>query len=284
MPVKRLGVATPSAFDGITYTELATVDVVSVASVIAANKGNVTALVTIFVEPFDALGFEAARSYIVKDLEIEPGQSFETFRVAVAVGDKIFVGSSTSDVNFNSTAAYEQVGRTTVAYQATQPDFPVVGDIWISSEDDSVNLYTGTGFSTVSTVAPVGPTGPEGPQGVSGPQGPTGPEGFGVKVNGTYATLELLQADFPQGEIGDGYLIGQNLYVWSELNGEWTDAGLFVGETGPTGEVGATGPTGATGDADVYTPEEVLNWNDPAPTTIGEALDELASRLTALEP
>lgn len=51
MPIKRTGVATPTAFDGSTYTLLSTADVTSVASVIVVNKGNIDATVTIFVEP-----------------------------------------------------------------------------------------------------------------------------------------------------------------------------------------------------------------------------------------
>lgn len=51
------------------------------------------------------------------------------------------------------------------------------------------------------------------------------------------------------------------------------------GETGLTGPIG---PAGADGDATAYTPTTASDWN-VAPTTIGEALDELASRLKALE-
>jgi hypothetical protein len=47
------------------------------------------------------------------------------------------------------------------------------------------------------------------------------------------------------------------------------------------GEVGPTGPTGAAGNPS-YTPNQSSDWS-PAPTTISEALDQLASRLKALE-
>ena len=54
------------------------------------------------------------------------------------------------------------------------------------------------------------------------------------------------------------------------------------GLQGIQGETGLTGPIGPAGDATAYTPTTASDWN-VAPTTIGEALDELASRLKALE-
>jgi hypothetical protein len=187
-------------------------------------------------------------------LLIAVGQSFETFRFAMTVGDKIYVGASTANASFSATAAYESSGRSNIVYQSTQPGTPQVGDIWVNSSSDAVGVYTGSGFRTVSTVAPTGPTGPLGPTGPIGVSGPTGPAGSGVSVLGSYATLELLQADNPTGSVGDSYLVGFNLYVWNDLNSVWSNAGPFVGPTGPIGPTGptgaasnVTGPTGPTG-------------------------------------
>ena len=246
MPVKRIGSTTPPAFTG-TYTLLGTADVASVASVVVVNRGNTSAAVTIYVEPADSPGDPSFRSYLADNLAIEVGQSFETFRFALTVNDKIFIGASTASVGFSATALYEQAGRTNVLYQQIEPGFPAVGDIWIDSADGDVNVYTGSGFSTVATVAPQGPTGPEGPDGPTGPTGVQGPQGDGVRVLGTYASLELLQTDNPVGQIGDSYLVGEDLYIWSDLNQEWASAGKFSGDTGPTGATGDTGPTGPQG-------------------------------------
>jgi len=168
MPVKRLGVASPAAFVN-TFTELATADVACVASVIVANKGATDLTATVFVEPVQAPGNPDSRVYIVSSLLIAVGQSFETFRFAMAVGDKIFVGASNANASFSATAAYEASGRSNIVYQSTQPGFPQVGDIWVNSNTNAVGLYTGSGFNTVATVAPTGPSGPTGPQGASGP-------------------------------------------------------------------------------------------------------------------
>ena len=251
MPVKRLGVASPLAYTN-SFTELATADVACVASVIVANKGAVELSATIYVEPVESPGNPSNYVYIVNSLVVGVGQSFETFRFALAVGDKIYVAATTANASFSATAAYESSGRSNIVYADIQPGFPQVGDIWIDSSSEDVNVYTGSGFNTVATIAPTGPTGPIGVTGPTGPQGITGPQGSGVSVLGTYATLLLLQADNPTGAIGDAYIVDENLYVWSDLNSEWYDAGPFVGPTGPIGVTGPavtgpTGPTGATG-------------------------------------
>jgi len=251
MPVKRLGVAAPAAYTN-TFTLLATADVACVASVIIANKGATDLTATVYVEPIESPGNPNTRVYIVSSLLIAVGQSFETFRFAMTVGDKIYVGASTANASFSATAAYESSGRSNIVYQSTQPGFPQVGDIWVNSSTNAVGLYTGSGFNTVATTAPTGPTGPAGVQGPTGPTGTTGPQGSGVSVLGSYATLGLLQIDSPTGNVGDAYLIGYNLYIWNDTNQVWTNAGPFVGPTGPIGAtgptgIGSTGPTGPLG-------------------------------------
>jgi hypothetical protein len=252
MPVKRLGVASPAAYTNA-FTLLATSDVACVASVIVANKGAADLNATIYIEPVQSPGNPSNYVYIVNSLVVGIGQSFETFRFALTVGDKIYVAASTENASFSATAAYESEGRSNIIYQAIQPGFPQVGDIWVNSSTDAVSLYTGSGFNTVATVAPTGPTGPTGGAGPTGPTGTTGPAGSGVSVLGSYATLGLLQADNPLGNIGDAYVIDQNLYVWSDLNQEWFDAGTFVGDTGPSGPTGPTGSTGPQGEASTVT-------------------------------
>jgi hypothetical protein len=245
MPVKRLGTTTPLAN---TLSVLTTSDVAGVASVIVANKGSIDAQVTIYVEPFDSGGNPDAIAHIVNTLNVGVGQSFETFRFAINVQDIIYVSSTTANCSFSTNIAYEAAGRTNVLYQQIQPNNPQVGDIWIDSDDNSVNLFTGSGFNTVATAAPTGPTGPAGAVGPTGPFGPTGPDGSGIRILGTYVTLLALQTDTPLGNVGDAYVVGGDIYAWSELNLEWFNAGPFVaGPTGPAGLIGPTGATGATG-------------------------------------
>jgi hypothetical protein len=248
MPVKRLGVASPAAYTNA-FTLLATADVACVASVIIANKGAVELNATVYIEPVESPGNPSNYVYIVNSLVVGVGQSFETFRFAMAVGDKIWVASSTANAAFSSTVAYESSGRSNIIYQSTQPGFPQVGDIWVNSSTNAVGLYTGSGFNTVATVAPTGPAGPTGPIGVQGSTGPTGPQGSGISILGSYATIELLEADNATGNPGDAYIVSPDLYIWDNQNSSWVDSGPFVGPTGSTGPTGpgVTGPTGPTG-------------------------------------
>jgi hypothetical protein len=242
MPAKRLGVASPVVANVAVL--LGTADVVGVSSIIATNKGGVDTSVTIYIEPIEALGTEAARAYIVSDLVIGVGQSFETFRFPLNVGDQVYVKAATATAAFTGTVVYEQAGRANITYSATQPGYPSIGDIWVDSTTEDLSFYTGAGFNTIATVAPTGPTGPSGPAGPFGPTGPTGPAGSSLRVLGTYATLNLLLADSPIGNIGDAYVIGQEfIYAWSDLNQEWA----LVGPIGVTGATGATGPQGPQG-------------------------------------
>jgi hypothetical protein len=256
MPVKRLGVASPAAFVS-TFTELATADVACVASVIIANKGAVDLTATVYVEPVESPGNPNTRVYIVSSLLVAVGQSFETFRFAMTVGDKIYVAASTANASFSATVAYESSGRSNIVYQSTQPGTPQVGDIWVNSSTNAVGLYTGSGFNTVATIAPTGPTGPTGPQGDLGPTGPTGPQGSGISILGSYATIELLEADNATGNPGDAYIVSPNVYIWDNQNSAWVNSGPFVGPTGSTGPTGpeVTGPTGPTGSQGPTGPE-----------------------------
>jgi hypothetical protein len=250
MPVKRLGVASPAAYTNA-FTLLTTADVACVASVIIANKGATDLNATVYVEPVESPGNPSTRAYIVNSLVVGVGQSFETFRFAMTVGDKIWVASSTANASFSTTVAYESSGRSNIVYQSTQPGFPQVGDIWVNSSSDAVGVYTGSGFRTVSTIAPTGPTGPTGGAGPTGPTGVTGPAGSGISILGSYATIELLEADNATGNPGDAYIVSPDLYIWDDQNSAWVDSGPFVGPTGPTGVTGPTGPastvTGPTG-------------------------------------
>jgi len=248
MPVKRLGVASPAAYTNA-FTELATADVACVASVIVANRGGVELSATVYVEPVESPGNPSNYVYIVNSLVVGVGQSFETFRFAMAVGDKIWVASTTSNASFSATAAYESSGRSNIIYGSTQPGFPQVGDIWVNSSSNAVGVYTGSGFNTVATIAPTGPTGPLGPTGPQGVTGPTGPEGSGISILGSYATIELLEADNATGNPGDAYIVSPDVYIWDDQNSAWVNSGPFVGPIGPTGATGpaVTGPTGAAG-------------------------------------
>ena len=110
-----------------------------------------------------------------------------------------------------------------------------------------------------------GETGPQGPQGIQGVQGeqgiqgvqgiqgPKGEDGTSVTITGHLDDVSELPE---QGEKGQSYIIGQDLYVWD--GEEWDNVGQIVGpqgETGPQGIQGEQGPQGIQGEQGVQGPQ-----------------------------
>ena len=50
---------------------------------------------------------------------------------------------------------------------------------------------------------------------------------------GTYDTLYDLQQAHPTGQLGNAYMVGDDVYIWSE-NGAWESIGQLQGPPGPT--------------------------------------------------
>ena len=100
----------------------------------------------------------------------------------------------------------------------------------------------------------MGEQGIQGPQGIPGEIGPTGPAGTSVTIMGSYDSVNELVADHETGNIGDGYLVGDDLYVWSPNENEWVDVGTIRGPqgvAGPQGPQGIEGPRGPMGEQGV---------------------------------
>jgi hypothetical protein len=229
MPITRLGLANP---DADTLTTLVTADRGYVASVIVANKNNQTVTSSIYLVPTGAAFTDPTSATIIKDLSIGAGQSFETFRFALNVGDTLQVIGNTSGLSYSVTAAYETDGRQYVNYSSNAPDNPQIGNLWIKT-DNSVSFWNGSVWIDSITSGPTGPTGAEGAaSNVTGPTGPTGPSGGPVGPTGpTGATGDL----GPTGPTGAGV---------AGPTGPTGPSGGPIGPTGPTGAEGATGPTG----------------------------------------
>ena len=119
-----------------------------------------------------------------------------------------------------------------------------------------------------------GPTGPQGPTGPTGLTGPEGPVGKGLTILGEKQNEGELP---PTGNLGDGWLIGGNLYVWQGT--KWLNVGNIKGPKGDDGQPGQQGPPGPAGapgttdynqlqnlpDLSIYQPKEAgkgLSTND----------------------
>ena len=97
--IKRLNIANPAA-----NTATATFNVTGfyVISVIAANtNANSQTKVSVWIAPNDT-ATQSQWGYIVKDLPIDPGDSFETFRFAAVADDWIYVKSDNGYASFTT--------------------------------------------------------------------------------------------------------------------------------------------------------------------------------------
>lgn len=87
------------------------------------------------------------------------------------------------------------------------------------------------------------------PRGDTGATGPKGDTGAGLILLGSLANSGLLPLT---GNLGDGYLISGNMWVWDGV--AWTNAGNIQGPAGPTGPTGPQGPQGIQGDTGLTGP------------------------------
>ena len=92
-----------------------------------------------------------------------------------------------------------------------------------------------------------GPKGDRGLQGFAGPTGPTGERGGSVNIKGEFNSETELIANVPNPVVGDGYLVGGNLYVWIENDKRWKNLGNIKGPKGDKGDRGEQGLEGASG-------------------------------------
>ena len=140
-------------------------------------------------------------------------------------------------------------------------DAYIVGDdlyVWSAESQKWINV--GTIRGPKGEEGPPGKTGPQGiqgpkgeqgPQGEIGPQGPVGDkgaDGTSVTILGNYATQQELENHHEKGSVGEAYLVGDYLYVWSDESSQWVNVGLIRGPKGDTGEQGPPGPIGPKGE------------------------------------
>ena len=78
--------------------------------------------------------------------------------------------------------------------------------------------------------------------------GPRGPKGEGINIIDYYKSEDELLDRHPVGKTGDAYLVNSNIFIWSENDGVWKDAGSIKGEKGDKGDQGEQGLQGVKGD------------------------------------
>ncbi|NMG39804.1 hypothetical protein GRZ55_11170 [Chelativorans sp. ZYF759] len=123
-------------------------------------------------------------------------------------------------------------------WQGTAVRFRLGGGEW----GDFVDLKGEVGDT--GEVGPKGDKGDKGDQGEPGPKGdqgdigPKGDDGSSVNILGTLANVSELPAS---GDIGDGYVIDGDLWVWNATDEEFVNVGPIQGPQGEKGDQGDTG-------------------------------------------
>ena len=119
--------------------------------------------------------------------------------------------------------------RTRAEWEASQlilyaGELAVEGDTGLMKVGDGRRLYAELPYFN------------RGPEGKRGKKGDRGETGAALNVKGTKNTASDLPAT---GTAGDAYMVGGDLYVWSETT--WTNVGRIKGEKGDQGEPGQKG-------------------------------------------
>jgi hypothetical protein len=141
MAIVRLALENPSAN---TDTLLHTAIRQSLVSVISTNKSTVPATVRIWIQPTGSSS-SADYAYLAYDTIIPANNSLETFRVALEVGDVVYVRSSTPDISFSLNGIHESSGNyNKVFVQDTLPTATNIGDVWVSEELGYVKFWDGS--------------------------------------------------------------------------------------------------------------------------------------------
>lgn len=79
----------------------------------------------------------------------------------------------------------------------------------------------------------------------------TGPRGEGINIIDAYKTEDELLDNHPLGKTGDAYLVNSHIFIWSEKDGIWKDAGSIKGDKGDKGEAGPKGDAGEIGKSEI---------------------------------
>ncbi len=70
---------------------------------------------------------------------------------------------------------------------------------------------------------------------------PRGLDGTSFTILGKYDDINLLSQEHPVGNIGDAYIVNEDLYIWADNTGDWENVGKIQGPKGEPGEKGEPG-------------------------------------------
>jgi hypothetical protein len=223
----------------------------SLISVVAVNLSGATKI-TAWIVPNTQDANPQNWIYFANQIELTSRNTFETFKTAVNVADKVYVQSESGNVSFFVNGLYETTG-TSLVFVGEEPTNPQVGTIWIDDTVDPTETFywSGGGWESAGTEGPVGPvnTLEIGTVGAVGPfdepsasitgtapnqflnlvlqQGPVGPEGNFI-VSATVPELPIEGNVWFDTTSGRFFVYYDDYWVETSSN----EAGP-VGDTGP---------------------------------------------------
>jgi hypothetical protein len=130
----------------------------SLTSIVAVNLSGFTKISAWIVPAGEDLNEDAWIPY-VDNVDLTNRNTFETFRIAVNVGDKIYASSVSGEVTFFINGVYDLTSTTNITVGEQEPESPQIGDIWIRDDLDpaEVTFWDGTEWQELGTVGPAGP-------------------------------------------------------------------------------------------------------------------------------
>ena len=241
MAVARFAVNKPVAN---TDTLLFTIERTALTSLVAVNTSGFTNI-SGWIVPAGEDANPENWIYYIEEIGLTSRNTFETFRIAVNVGDKIYVKSTTGEVTFFINGIYDVAGRANVTIGVQEPESPQIGDVWIRSDLDPQEIYYWEG----ALWQPLGITGPANELTIGTVE--TGEFGDPAEVTITGDSPEqVLNFVLPMGEQGPPNILTVGTVTASEP-GE--DAEVEITGTSPEqtinfvlprGDVGPQGPIG----------------------------------------
>lgn len=265
MAVARFASAKPIAgVDTLLYTVART----ALTSIVAVNLSGLTKISAWIVPAGEELN-EDAWIYYINNIELTNRNTFETFKIAVNAGDKIYASSLSGEVTFFINGIFDLTGTTNITVGAQEPESPQIGDIWINSEADPQEVFYWEGAFWQAT-------------GIQGPPnilsiGTVEAGEFGdpaeVTITGD-SPEQVLNFVLPMGEQGPP----NELTLGTVTTGNpGTSADVEITGTSPDQTINFTIPRGDTGPANtltVGTVNDTLPGEAPEVTITGTAPDQ----------
>jgi hypothetical protein len=155
MAVARFAVDKPAAN---TNTLLYTIERTALTSLVAVNTSGFTNI-SAWIVPAGEDANPENWIYYIDNIGLTNRNTFETFRIAVNVDDKIYVKSTSGEVTFFINGIYDVAGRANVTIGEQEPESPQIGDIWIRDDLDpsEVTFWDGTEWKELGVTGPAGP-------------------------------------------------------------------------------------------------------------------------------